>query len=212
MVAIDAVDTIDATNAEHVLAIFTELYEQFYAPILTYCAHWTGNEMDAEDVTQLVFEKALIALPDVEGRGNFWPRPWLYRIATNCLVDRTRHRAVRRIYPEAAVGSSWTIDDGEKNAYRENRRFWPWQETAGAGWESLEETQPGLLDAREALAVLVRPEMPHRWRQALYESLSGLSYEESAQRHHTTLQGIKSILHRARKRARALRETLYASG
>lgn len=65
---------------------FAELYERYYLRVYRYVYHRVGNETDAEDVTALVFMKALEALPTFRsGNGGF--APWVFRIARNAVVD-----------------------------------------------------------------------------------------------------------------------------
>lgn len=68
---------------------FGELYERYYLRVYRYVYHRVGNSTDAEDITALVFMKALEALPTYRaGRSGF--APWLFRISRNCVVDHYR--------------------------------------------------------------------------------------------------------------------------
>ncbi|MGH2447651.1 MAG: RNA polymerase sigma factor [Chloroflexota bacterium] len=67
---------------------FAELYEVYYPRVYRYIYHRLRHPADAEDVTGLVFMKALEGLPRYSSGGSF--APWLFRIARNSLIDHYR--------------------------------------------------------------------------------------------------------------------------
>jgi RNA polymerase sigma-70 factor, ECF subfamily len=71
---------------------FGRLFDHFHEPIYRYIASRIQRPTDAEDLTQLVFVKALEALPRYEARGIPFGG-WLFRLARNAVIDfvRTRH-------------------------------------------------------------------------------------------------------------------------
>jgi len=71
---------------------YGRLFDHFYEPIYRYIASRVQRPSDAEDLTQLVFVKALEALPRYEARGIPFGG-WLFRLARNAVIDfvRTRH-------------------------------------------------------------------------------------------------------------------------
>src|SRR5918912_1877231 len=71
---------------------FGQLFDHFHGPIYRYIASRVQRPSDAEDLTQLVFVKALEALPRYEARGIPFGG-WLFRLARNSIIDfvRTRH-------------------------------------------------------------------------------------------------------------------------
>jgi RNA polymerase sigma-70 factor (ECF subfamily) len=70
---------------------FGELYERYYARVYRYVYHRLGNATDSEDITALVFMKALEALPSYQTRRNTFA-PWLFRITRNAVIDYYRRR------------------------------------------------------------------------------------------------------------------------
>ena len=69
---------------------FSELYE-FYMPLIyRYLLRRTGNTDVAEDLTAISFEKALHHLEKYQWKEVSFSA-WLYRMATNTLVDYYRH-------------------------------------------------------------------------------------------------------------------------
>ena len=70
---------------------FGELFDHFHLPVYRYVASRIHSPADAEDLTQLVFVKALEALPRYESRGIPFGG-WLFRLARNAIVDFTRTR------------------------------------------------------------------------------------------------------------------------
>jgi RNA polymerase sigma-70 factor (ECF subfamily) len=91
---IDTAGDCDAALAEAARTdpgAFGELYERYYVRVYRYVYHRTGNASDAEDLTALIFMKALEALPSYRTRQNGFA-PWLFRIARNSVVDYYRRR------------------------------------------------------------------------------------------------------------------------
>jgi len=68
---------------------FGELYERYYERIYRYVYHRVGNAPDAEDVTAMIFMKALEAMPTYQLRRSSFA-PWLFRIARNAVIDHYR--------------------------------------------------------------------------------------------------------------------------
>jgi RNA polymerase sigma-70 factor (ECF subfamily) len=66
---------------------YGELLERFEREIFAYALRLTGNRADADDVFQETFLAAFRSWPPPR-RGN--ERAWLYRIATNKVIDRAR--------------------------------------------------------------------------------------------------------------------------
>ncbi len=71
---------------------FGRIFDAFHEPIYRFIASRVQRPSDAEDLTQLVFVKALEALPRYEVRGIPFGG-WLFRLARNTIIDhaRTRH-------------------------------------------------------------------------------------------------------------------------
>ena len=71
---------------------FGRLFDHFHLPIYRFVASRIARPSDAEDLTQLVFVKALEALPRYESRGIPFGG-WLFRLARNAVIDfsRTSH-------------------------------------------------------------------------------------------------------------------------
>lgn len=73
---------------------FGVLYDRYADAVYRYVFYRVRNETEAEDVTSEVFMRALRAIPKYEPRQAFLA--WLYRIARNAVIDRSRRRATRR--------------------------------------------------------------------------------------------------------------------
>jgi len=73
---------------------FGELVQRYHKRILALCLHLTGDEGEAEDITQEVFLKAYRKLDRFEGRSQFFT--WVYRMAVNRSLNARRDRKRRR--------------------------------------------------------------------------------------------------------------------
>ena len=71
---------------------FGKIFDEYHEPVYRFIASRVNRPSDAEDLTQLVFVKALEALPRYEQRGVPFGG-WLFRLARNTIIDhaRTRH-------------------------------------------------------------------------------------------------------------------------
>ncbi len=70
---------------------FGALFDHYHGPVYRYVAARVGRPSDAEDLAQLVFVKALEALPRYESRGVPFGG-WLFRLARNVVIDHVRTR------------------------------------------------------------------------------------------------------------------------
>ena len=85
---------------------FAQLYEEHFDKIYRYLALRVGNEMEAEDMTQQVFLKALQSISSFRWKGVPFSA-WLFRIAHNQAVDHLRKKKKRTSVPldESLVAS-----------------------------------------------------------------------------------------------------------
>ena len=70
---------------------FGRIFDAYAVPIHRFIASRVNSPSDAEDLTQLVFVKALEALPRYEARGIPFGG-WLFRLARNAIIDQIRTR------------------------------------------------------------------------------------------------------------------------
>jgi len=82
---------------------FCQAFEPVRPELYRYCRHLTRSPWDAEDLVQDTLARALVTLgtmlkPEIEN-----PRAWLFRVATNLYIDRTRSARELSDPPETAV-------------------------------------------------------------------------------------------------------------
>jgi RNA polymerase sigma-70 factor (ECF subfamily) len=104
-------------EACHDSAAFAQLYRLHYDNIFRYCARRLFNRHAAEDVTSIVFFKAMRTIGSFRGNSRDF-RNWLYRIATNAVNDhlRTAKRRADAICNIALVRGSDHAFDAESDA------------------------------------------------------------------------------------------------
>lgn len=98
-------------------AAFAQLYRLHYDNIFRYCARRLFNRHAAEDVTSIVFFKAMRTIDSFKGNSKDF-RNWLYRIATNAVNDhlRTAKRRADAICNIAMVRGRDHTFDAESDA------------------------------------------------------------------------------------------------
>jgi RNA polymerase sigma factor (sigma-70 family) len=84
-------DALLIAHAKTNRSAFALLYRRYVDPVYRYCYRRLGTREAAEDVTALVFTKALSALPSYRVDGPTF-RSWLFAIAHNAVVDDLRAR------------------------------------------------------------------------------------------------------------------------
>jgi len=75
---------------------FEQLYEAYFNRVYRYVVLKVGSRVDAEDLTQQVFLKALESIESFRWRGVPFSS-WLYRIAHNQVVDYYRKKSREKV-------------------------------------------------------------------------------------------------------------------
>jgi RNA polymerase sigma-70 factor (ECF subfamily) len=86
---------------------FAQLYEGYFDKIYRYVALRIGDRMEAEDIAQQVFLKAIKAISSFKWKGVPFSA-WLFRIAHNQVVDylrKTKKRISVRLEEDVLVAS-----------------------------------------------------------------------------------------------------------
>jgi RNA polymerase sigma-70 factor (ECF subfamily) len=138
---------------------FGALFDHFYAPVYRYVVARVGRPSDAEDLAQLVFVKALEALPRYEARGVPFGG-WLFRLARNVVIDHIRTRrehatldlVVERSAPEPAPDELAVLRQEMDSVAAALRRLTPEQR------EAIELRFFAGLSAKEAAVAMGRQE------------------------------------------------------
>ncbi len=105
---------------------FGELFRRYQPRIFALVLHLTGNESDAEDITQEVFLRAFRSIHKFAGRSQFFT--WVYRIAVNRAYNvkraTTRRGEVHMDDPRLVMALAADADNnpGKAAALRETYR------------------------------------------------------------------------------------------
>ena len=84
--------------AQHDPSRFAELYENNFERVYAYVVRRVHSREEAEDITAEVFHQALAGLPRFEWRGVPFAA-WLFKIASNAIIDRSTRAAKAREVP-----------------------------------------------------------------------------------------------------------------
>jgi RNA polymerase sigma-70 factor (ECF subfamily) len=156
--------------------IFDDIYAEFHSRIRRYVARLVG-ESEADDLTQVVFTRVNDALPRFRKQASL--PTWIYRIATNAVIDHLRQDAGR------SRSSEPIEDDAISDAA----------------------ATPEALAAQHEMSGCVAnyvDKLPLAWRTVLVLSeQEGLTNQEIADALGLTLDNVKIRLHRARVRLKS---------
>lgn len=146
---------------------FLETYEPLRPDLYRYCRALTRSPWDAEDLAQDALARAFVTLGQI-GTSPPNARAWLFRVASNLWIDRTRRR--RREEPLVADV----------------------RDTSAAGAASDPRS------VREAAGTLLGQLSPQERAAVVLKDVFDFSLEEAAEALSTTVGAIKAALHRAR--------------
>lgn len=102
---------------------FTALYRKYFPRIYGYVIRRVGNREDAEDIVSQVFIKVVENLPNFsEKQGSF--KSWIYKIATNTIIDSYRRFARRKYEPmESSAEIASPAKNPREELYMEDERI-----------------------------------------------------------------------------------------
>ncbi|RYG74377.1 sigma-70 family RNA polymerase sigma factor [Lentibacillus lipolyticus] len=155
---------------------FRTLFEQFQHPLYRYLLQMSRNKQVAEELLQETFYRAMVSLrvDDVTQA-----KAWLFKVARNLYIDRTRKRkSEQRMIEQIQAESLHTSGLGDPEQHIDN------------------------LSKREHIEN-VFSRLPERMRTILYlREVQEFSYKEVAAAMNLTEGQVKTTLHRARKKFR----------
>jgi RNA polymerase sigma-70 factor (ECF subfamily) len=94
------------------LQAYGSIFDTYHRSVYRFVVSRVGSPSDAEDLTQIVFVKALEALPRYEARGIPFGG-WLFRQARNTVIDFTR---TRREHAELDAATDRATEDAGPEA------------------------------------------------------------------------------------------------
>lgn len=157
---------------------FGDLYERYLMAIYRHIFFKIGDELQAEDLTEMVFLKVWEALPRFDiGRISF--RSWLYVVAKNTVVDHYRTRKAHLPLEQAEP-----LPDTQASVEQQVMSAERLRELQGA----ISQLAP---DHREILVL---------------RFVDGLSHEESAEIMQRSVGAVRVLQHRALKALHSLLE------
>jgi RNA polymerase sigma-70 factor, ECF subfamily len=160
------------------LGAFEELYRAHAGRLFSLACRMLGNPADAEDLLQDIFLAAHRKLDSFRGEAALGT--WLYRLATNQILDHVRSRA----------GRAGQVTDGLEDA----------TVLPDAGEHRLGDRAIGRIDLERALA-----QLPEGCRAAfVLHDVEGLEHREVAEVLGIAEGTSKSQVHKARLRLRAI--------
>ena len=103
-------------------AAFVTLYDFYFPKIYAYVYKRCGHQQTAEDVVSIAFTKVFTGLGTYDAKsGSF--KAWVYRIATNVLIDHYRKQGRRPKEAEIPEGYDIEHKDAERADDRVDRKI-----------------------------------------------------------------------------------------
>ena len=163
---------------------FRQIYKEYYPKILRYLSRLSGNNLEAEDLTQDVFIKVNEALDKFEGRSSL--STWIYTIATNTANDHFRSASFQK-------GSRITLTGENLKENIEDRNVWTGE---------AEITSDKILEKKEMDCCIKRyvEDISENYRTAfILSEYEGLKNQKIADILGISLDTVKIRISRARK-------------
>jgi RNA polymerase sigma-70 factor (ECF subfamily) len=164
---------------------FKKIYDEYYQRIVQYLTRIVGPN-DAEDIAQDVFDKINSGLGGFQGKSKL--STWIYRIATNTMIDRLRSAA----YKHATVNSA--IEDAA-------------DPKAQGVWGNQKPPATDQVVIRKEMSECVNEfidNLPPDYKTVIVLSeLEGLAIKEIAEILGISVNNVKTRLHRARAKLKA---------
>jgi RNA polymerase sigma-70 factor (ECF subfamily) len=160
---------------------FEVLYRRYMKKIYGLVFRMVGTSQEAEEVTQEVFYQVYKALPNFQGKSQFYT--WIYRIATNVALQHVK-KAVRK---KRETSFEEALETTTPHGF------------AGAGSpERVAESR----DFYSALERAINSLPPNQRLVMILGPIQGHSYDQMAHILGTSEEVIKGRLHRARENIR----------
>ena len=172
---------------------FSSVYDEFYNKIHHYLKRLVG-EFEAEELTQIVFEKISRNLSSFKGDSKL--STWIYRVATNTALDRLKSQSFKYSFAGPLAPLPINLTEAEKNVSSASRTV----------------RSPDKKAIQNEMSECVREfvdRLPPDYQTIIVlKDFEGLTNKEIAEVLEISLDSAKIRLHRARKQ---LKESL-ASG
>ena len=153
---------------------FRKLVEQYHQPVFRFARNLIGDEHDAEDITQEVFLAAFDHLASYNAKRASL-LTWLFTIARNRCVNYLKR--TRPVIDGEAIANTQPASSNDDSARNEF-------------WSRLDEALDALPIEQKTAFVLAE--------------IEGLPYADIAHIEQSTLGTVKSRIHRAKQRLRAV--------
>jgi len=163
---------------------FEELFNHYHSLVYGIGLKFTGNQEDAEDVTQEVFTKVWRSLRDFNYNSSL--KTWIYRITLNTCIDHSR-KPWKKHQPNGTP---------DKDLEQSEQDRLPSDEESAESKLLVKET---VARVRKAITGL----RPHLKAVLVLKDLEGMSYNEISSVLGLSLGTISSRLNRARKSLQA---------
>lgn len=156
---------------------FRQLFEQYQHLVFNISYRMSGNQEEAEDITQDVFIKIFHAIEKFRGDAKL--SSWIYRIAVNTCLKRERRKKLE----------NWISLDF---LFQDEGKFQP------QAPDKTPDQQIEILEKEQIVQKAIHS-LPERQKTALIlHRYENLSYEEIATVMEISLSAVESLLHRAK--------------
>lgn len=165
---------------------FKDIYDEYYPRILLYLTRIVGDN-EAEDVAQDVFDKISKGLKGFQGQSRM--STWIYRIATNTAIDRSRSASYKHTKNQIPI--------------EEGRDF----SSHGSQREMKSPSTDQLLIKKEMNECIDEyiDTLPDKYKTIIVlNEIEGFTNKEIAEVLNLSLDNVKIRLHRARAKLKAV--------